>query len=116
MFMATHSPDTITDYHADDASAHADQYGNTQMGTWICQTKNCQQGIQERTQQRIEYARKKTGARSEMPKDIICNECYGSLLDGTSIALKDAPKFKPGTHKTNVSANLESSNVSCNIL
>jgi hypothetical protein len=42
MFMATHSPDTITDYHADDASAHADQYGNTQMGTWTCQAKNCQ--------------------------------------------------------------------------
>ena len=26
MFMATHSPDTTTDYHADDASAHIAEY------------------------------------------------------------------------------------------
>jgi hypothetical protein len=39
MFMATHSPDTITDYHADDAYAHA-SYNNMKMGTGKCQAKN----------------------------------------------------------------------------
>ena len=41
MFMATHSPDTITDYHDDDASAHLAEYergrkwelGNTRQRT-----------------------------------------------------------------------------------
>ena len=58
------------------------------MGTWKCQTQGCGEGIMERTQQRIEYARKQQGITG-MPKDIICSECYGKLLDGTSMKLKD---------------------------
>jgi hypothetical protein len=98
MFMATHSPDTITDYHVDDACAHA-SYNNMKMGTWKCQAKNCQQGIQEFTQRRMEFARNKSGAGSGTPNDILCQDCYGSLLAGPSIALKDGSTKTPSVRQ-----------------
>jgi hypothetical protein len=47
MFMATHPPETIMDYGADNGYATANQtnhwrYGNT-IGTWKCQAKFCAQ-------------------------------------------------------------------------
>ena len=75
----------------------------------------------------MEFARKKSGAGSGIPNDILCQECYGSLPLGPSIALKDGstktpsvrqielgktPKvpggirpYAPGTNKTNANAN-----------
>ena len=48
----------------------------------------------ERTQQRIEYAHKQQG-ETGMPKDIICSECDGKPIDGTSMKLKDGSTKTP---------------------
>ncbi len=100
MFMATHPPDTITDYHVDDASAHIAEYERgRKMGTWKCQAKNCQNGISDFTQRRMEYARKRTGAGSSIPNDIICQKCYGKLLLGPSITMKDGSTKTPSARQ-----------------
>ena len=73
MYMAAHSPDMISACGDDEdcgsaALAGTDRknprrggYSNAKpgaMGTWKCQTQGCGESIMERTQQRIEYARK----------------------------------------------------------
>jgi hypothetical protein len=100
MFMATHSPDSITDYHVD-ASAHVAEYGRrtAKMGTWKCQAKNCQQGIAEFIQKIMEFARKRSGVGSGVPNDILCTDCYSHLLLGPSIALKDGSSKTPSVRQ-----------------
>jgi hypothetical protein len=81
------------------------------MGTWKCQAKNCQNGISDFTQKRMEYARKRSGAGSGIPNGILCQECYGKLLLGPSITMKDGSTKTPSARqlelgkKTNANAN-----------
>jgi hypothetical protein len=69
------------------------------MGTWKCQAKNCQNGISDFTQKRMEYARKRSGAGSGIPNDILCQECYGKLLLGPSITMKDGSTKSPSAQQ-----------------
>ena len=69
------------------------------MGTWKWQAKNCQNGISDFTQRRMEYARKKSGAGSGIPNDILCQECYGNLLLGPGITLKDGSTKTPSARQ-----------------
>ena len=107
MYMAAHSSDMISTFGDDDDDGFAAMAGNDRqnsrrgmgakpgtMGTWKCQTHGCGEGIMERTQQRIEYARKQQGITG-MPQDIICSDCYGKLLDGASMKLKDGSTKTP---------------------
>jgi len=47
----------------------------------------------------MEFAQKKSGAGSGVPNDIIYHECYGSLLDGPSIARKNGSTNTPSVRQ-----------------
>ena len=47
----------------------------------------------------MEYARKKSGTGPVLPNDILCQECYGNLLLGPGITLKDGSTKTPSARQ-----------------